>query len=40
SVYGRDFYHYLENHQARVVFNEIQRQFAMPKPGNTLSAKP
>ena len=37
SVYGRDFYHYLESHQARVVFNEIQRQFAMPKPGNTLA---
>jgi len=37
SVYGRDLYHYLENHQARVVFNEIQHQFAMPKPGNTLA---
>jgi benzoyl-CoA reductase/2-hydroxyglutaryl-CoA dehydratase subunit BcrC/BadD/HgdB len=37
SVYGRDFYHYLESQQARVVFNEIQRQFAMPKPGNTLA---
>jgi len=36
SVYGRDLYHYLENHQARVIFNEIQRQFAMPEPGNTL----
>ena len=37
SVYGQDFYPYLESHQARVVFNEIQRQFAMPKPGKTLA---
>ncbi len=37
SVYGQDLYHYLENHQARVVFNEIPRQFAMPKPGSTLA---
>ena len=37
SVYGRDLYHYLENNGARVVFNEIQRQFAMPQPGNSLA---
>jgi len=37
SVYGKDLYPYLENHEARVVFNEIQRQFAMPKPGSTLA---
>lgn len=37
SVYGQDLYHYLENNQARVVFNEIQRQFAMPNPGSTLA---
>jgi benzoyl-CoA reductase/2-hydroxyglutaryl-CoA dehydratase subunit BcrC/BadD/HgdB len=37
SVYGQDLYHYLENNGARVVFNEIQRQFAMPKPGNSLA---
>jgi benzoyl-CoA reductase/2-hydroxyglutaryl-CoA dehydratase subunit BcrC/BadD/HgdB len=37
SVYGHDFYHYLENNGARVVFNEIQRQFAMPQPGNSLA---
>jgi len=37
SVYGQDLYHYLEAHQARMVFNEIQRQFAMPKPGSTLA---
>jgi benzoyl-CoA reductase/2-hydroxyglutaryl-CoA dehydratase subunit BcrC/BadD/HgdB len=37
SVYGQDLYRYLENKEARVVFNEIQRQFAMPKPGNSLA---
>jgi len=37
SVYGHDLYHYLETKGARVVFNEIQRQFAMPQPGNSLA---
>jgi len=37
SVYGQDLYHYLESNRAKVVFNEIQRQFAMPKSGNTLA---
>lgn len=37
SVYGRDLYHFLEGNGARVVFNEIQRQFAMPQPGNSLA---
>ncbi len=37
SVYGQDLYPYLEYNGARVVFNEIQRQFAMPKPGNSLA---
>jgi len=37
SVYGKDLYNYLENYQARVVFNEIQRQFAMPEPGHNLA---
>ena len=37
SVYGQDLYHYLESNRARVVFNEIQRQFAMPEPGNSLA---
>jgi benzoyl-CoA reductase/2-hydroxyglutaryl-CoA dehydratase subunit BcrC/BadD/HgdB len=37
SVYGRDLYHYLEKNGARVVFNEIQRQFAMPQPGKSLA---
>jgi len=37
SVYAQDLYHYLESNRAMVVFNEIQRQFAMPKPGNSLA---
>ena len=37
SVYARDLYHHLERHGARVVFNEIQRQFAMPEPGESLA---
>jgi len=37
SVYGQDLYRYLEGNEARVVFNEIQRQFAMPKAGNSLA---
>ncbi len=37
SVYAGDLYHYVEHHGARVVFNEIQRQFAMPEPGESLS---
>lgn len=36
-VYASQFYPYLEEHGARVVFNEIQRQFAMPEPGNSLA---
>ena len=36
-VYARDLYHCLENNRARVVFNEVQRQFAMPQPGNSLA---
>ena len=37
SVYGQDLYKYLETKGARVVFNEIQRQFAMPQPGDSLA---
>jgi benzoyl-CoA reductase/2-hydroxyglutaryl-CoA dehydratase subunit BcrC/BadD/HgdB len=37
SVYGRDLYNYLETQGARVVFNEIQRQFAMPHPTDSLA---
>jgi len=37
SVYGQDLYKYLEDNGVRVVFNEMQRQFAMPRPGNSLA---
>ncbi len=37
SVYAQDLYHHLESNGAKVVFNEIQRQFAMPEPGNSLA---
>jgi len=36
-VYARGFFPYLESHGARIVFNEIQRQFAMPEPGESLA---
>ncbi|MFC1902080.1 2-hydroxyacyl-CoA dehydratase family protein [Chloroflexota bacterium] len=36
-VYAGDFYHHLERCEARVVFNEMQRQFAMPEPGESLA---
>jgi benzoyl-CoA reductase/2-hydroxyglutaryl-CoA dehydratase subunit BcrC/BadD/HgdB len=37
SVYGRDLYNYLETQGARAVFNETQRQFAMPHPTDSLA---
>ncbi|MFC1870019.1 2-hydroxyacyl-CoA dehydratase family protein [Chloroflexota bacterium] len=37
AVYGQDLHHYLESNRARAVFNEIQCQFAMPQPGNSLA---
>jgi benzoyl-CoA reductase/2-hydroxyglutaryl-CoA dehydratase subunit BcrC/BadD/HgdB len=37
SVYGRDLYNFLEANDARVVYNEIQRQFAMLDPTPTLA---
>jgi benzoyl-CoA reductase/2-hydroxyglutaryl-CoA dehydratase subunit BcrC/BadD/HgdB len=37
SVYGRELYFYLEKNGARVVFNEIQRQFTMPQPSSSLA---
>ncbi len=37
SIYAQDLYHHLESNGAGVVFNEIQRQFAMPEPGNSLA---
>ncbi len=38
-VYAKELYPYIEKHGARVVFNEIQRQFAMPQPGKSLAAQ-
>ena len=37
SVYARELYPFLESNGARVVYNEIQRQFAMPEPGDSLA---
>ena len=37
SVYAKELYPYVEKHGARVVFNEVQRQFAMPEPGKSLA---
>jgi benzoyl-CoA reductase/2-hydroxyglutaryl-CoA dehydratase subunit BcrC/BadD/HgdB len=37
AVYARDLYKYIERHGGRVVFNEVQRQFAMPEPGQSLA---
>ena len=36
-VFARDLYRFLERNGARVVFNEIQRQFAMPNRCNSLA---
>ena len=36
-VFASDFYNYLEANEAHIVFNEIQRQFAMPAPGKSLA---
>ncbi len=36
-VFARDLYRFLEWQGAAVVFNEVQRQFAMPEPGNSLA---
>jgi benzoyl-CoA reductase/2-hydroxyglutaryl-CoA dehydratase subunit BcrC/BadD/HgdB len=37
AVYARELYPFIEKQGARVVFNEIQRQFAMPEPGRSLA---
>jgi benzoyl-CoA reductase/2-hydroxyglutaryl-CoA dehydratase subunit BcrC/BadD/HgdB len=37
AVFGRHLYGYLEENKARVVFNEVQRQFAMLCPGKNLA---
>jgi benzoyl-CoA reductase/2-hydroxyglutaryl-CoA dehydratase subunit BcrC/BadD/HgdB len=36
-VFAEEFYPYIERNEARVVFNEVQRQFAMPDPGRSLA---
>jgi benzoyl-CoA reductase/2-hydroxyglutaryl-CoA dehydratase subunit BcrC/BadD/HgdB len=37
SVYAKELYPYVEKHGARVVYNEVQHQFAMPDPGASLA---
>ena len=37
AVYGKELYPFLEEHGARVVFNEVQRQFAMTDPVKNLA---
>jgi benzoyl-CoA reductase/2-hydroxyglutaryl-CoA dehydratase subunit BcrC/BadD/HgdB len=37
AVYATELYRFIERHGARVVFNEVQRQFAMPEPGASLA---
>lgn len=39
AVYGKELYPFLEKHGARVVFNEVQRQFTMTVPGTSLAAQ-
>ncbi len=36
-VYARELYTFIEKNGARVVFNEVQRQFVMPEPGDSLA---
>jgi benzoyl-CoA reductase/2-hydroxyglutaryl-CoA dehydratase subunit BcrC/BadD/HgdB len=36
-VFAGGLYSFIERNGARVVFNEIQRQFAMPNPGGSLA---
>jgi len=37
AVFAYDLYRFVERQGARIVFNEVQRQFAMPRPGNSLA---
>jgi benzoyl-CoA reductase/2-hydroxyglutaryl-CoA dehydratase subunit BcrC/BadD/HgdB len=37
AVYAGELYPYLESNNARAVYNEVQRQFAMPEPGASLA---
>jgi benzoyl-CoA reductase/2-hydroxyglutaryl-CoA dehydratase subunit BcrC/BadD/HgdB len=36
-VFAQDLYRYVEKQGARIIFNEIQRQFSMPHSGNSLA---
>jgi len=36
-VFAPDLYRFVEQQGARVVFNEVQRQFTMPQPGKSLA---
>ena len=36
-VFAQDLYRYVEQQGTRIVFNEVQRQFGMPQPGNSLA---
>ena len=37
SVYAKELYNFIEKQGARVVFNEVQRRFAMPEPSESLA---
>jgi benzoyl-CoA reductase/2-hydroxyglutaryl-CoA dehydratase subunit BcrC/BadD/HgdB len=37
SVYGKELYRFAESNDARVVYNEVQRQFAMTQPVKSLA---
>jgi benzoyl-CoA reductase/2-hydroxyglutaryl-CoA dehydratase subunit BcrC/BadD/HgdB len=39
AIFAAEFYRFIEKHGARVVFNEVQRQFAMPEPGASLAGQ-
>ncbi len=39
AIYARELYPHIESNQARVVFNETQRQFTMPRPGDSTAAQ-
>ncbi len=36
-VFGDEFYPFIERNNARIVFNEVQRQFSMPNNGHSLA---
>jgi benzoyl-CoA reductase/2-hydroxyglutaryl-CoA dehydratase subunit BcrC/BadD/HgdB len=38
-VYAAELYRFIEQHGGRVVFNEVQRQFAMPEGGESLAGQ-